>query len=109
MESYVSSLVPPDWLQAVQALMVFSVVFSSISFLVFLGQLFTLSKVGLFYFTGLCQVFAGTVLDQNQFMAASYFVCVLTVYYFRGFVINLDKLLPHSLLIVVIDSYTFIL
>ncbi|KAK6318904.1 hypothetical protein J4Q44_G00101150 [Coregonus suidteri] len=48
-----------DWLQAVQSLMVLSVVFSSISFLVFLGQLFTMSKGGLFYFTGLCQVFAG--------------------------------------------------
>lgn len=39
--------------------MVLSVVFSSVSFLVFLGQLFTMSKGGLFYFTGLCQVFAG--------------------------------------------------
>ncbi|XP_070704649.1 epithelial membrane protein 3 [Pempheris klunzingeri] len=48
-----------DWLQSVQALMVLSVVFSSISFLVFLGQLFTMSKGGLFYFTGLCQAFAG--------------------------------------------------
>ncbi|KAF6735465.1 Epithelial membrane protein 3 [Oryzias melastigma] len=47
-----------DWLQAVQVLMVLSVVFSSVSFLVFLGQLFTMSKGGLFYFTGLCQVFA---------------------------------------------------
>uniref|UniRef100_A0A8C8HKR7 Epithelial membrane protein 3 n=1 Tax=Oncorhynchus tshawytscha TaxID=74940 RepID=A0A8C8HKR7_ONCTS len=48
-----------DWLQAVQSLTVLSVVFSSVSFLVFLGQLFTMSKGGLFYFTGLCQVFAG--------------------------------------------------
>ncbi|CAL8319040.1 unnamed protein product [Merluccius merluccius] len=48
-----------EWLQAVQVLMVLSVVFSSVSFLVFLGQLFTMSKGGLFYFTGLCQVFAG--------------------------------------------------
>ncbi|KAM7422819.1 hypothetical protein PAMA_010722 [Pampus argenteus] len=48
-----------DWLQSVQALMILSVVFSSISFLVFLGQLFTMSKGGLFYFTGLCQAFAG--------------------------------------------------
>lgn len=39
--------------------MVLSVVFSAVSFLVFLGQLFTMSKGGLFYFTGLCQVFAG--------------------------------------------------
>ncbi|XP_022538007.2 epithelial membrane protein 3 [Astyanax mexicanus] len=48
-----------EWLQSVQALMVLSVVLCSISFLVFLGQLFTMSKGGLFYFTGLCQVFAG--------------------------------------------------
>uniref|UniRef100_A0A3Q2YF77 Epithelial membrane protein 3b (MAM blood group) n=1 Tax=Hippocampus comes TaxID=109280 RepID=A0A3Q2YF77_HIPCM len=48
-----------EWLHAVQVLMVLSVVFSSVSFLIFLGQLFTMSKGGLFYFTGLCQVFAG--------------------------------------------------
>ncbi|KAG7519137.1 epithelial membrane protein 3-like [Solea senegalensis] len=54
-----SSSKETEWLQAVQVLMVLSVVFSSISFLVFLGQLFTMSKGGLFYFTGLCQVFAG--------------------------------------------------
>ncbi|XP_053293482.1 epithelial membrane protein 3 [Pleuronectes platessa] len=48
-----------DWLQSVQALMVLSVVFSSISFLVFLGQLITMSIGGLFYFTGFCQSFAG--------------------------------------------------
>lgn len=52
--------VSAEWLQAVQVLMVLSVVFSSVSFLVFLGQLFTMSKGGLFYFTGLCQVFAGS-------------------------------------------------
>ncbi|XP_056885680.1 epithelial membrane protein 3-like [Takifugu flavidus] len=48
-----------DWLRSVQALMVLSVVFSSISFLVFLVQLLALSKGQLFYFTGLCQAFAG--------------------------------------------------
>ncbi|XP_072522021.1 epithelial membrane protein 3 [Salminus brasiliensis] len=48
-----------EWLQSVQALMVLSVVLSSLSFLVFLGQLFTMSKGGLFYFTGICQIFAG--------------------------------------------------
>lgn len=48
-----------DWLQSIQALMILSVVFSSISFLVFLAQLFTLSRGSLFYFTGLCQGFAG--------------------------------------------------
>ncbi|XP_071751418.1 epithelial membrane protein 3 [Centroberyx gerrardi] len=48
-----------DWLQSVQALMVLSVVFSSISFLAFVGQLFAMPTGGLFYFTGLCQTFAG--------------------------------------------------
>ncbi|KTG40866.1 hypothetical protein cypCar_00020698, partial [Cyprinus carpio] len=47
-----------EWLQSVQALMILSVVLSSISFIVFLGQLFTMSKGGLFYFTGFCQLFA---------------------------------------------------
>ncbi|XP_056589461.1 epithelial membrane protein 3b [Triplophysa dalaica] len=55
-----------EWLQAVQVLMVLSVVFSGISFLVFLGQLFTMSKGGLFYLTGVCQVFAGL----NDFTAS---------------------------------------
>lgn len=54
-----SSVTETEWLQAVQVLMVLSVVFSSVSFLVFLGQLFTMSRGGLFYVTGLCQVFAG--------------------------------------------------
>ncbi|XP_034548643.1 epithelial membrane protein 3-like [Notolabrus celidotus] len=48
-----------DWLQSVQALMILSMVFSSISFLAFLGQLCIMSKGSLFYFTGLCQAFAG--------------------------------------------------
>ncbi|CAG07025.1 unnamed protein product [Tetraodon nigroviridis] len=48
-----------DWLQSIQALMVLSVVFSSISFLVFLVQLLAMSKGQLFYFTGFCQAFAG--------------------------------------------------
>ncbi|CAL8402964.1 unnamed protein product [Arctogadus glacialis] len=48
-----------DWLHSIQALMVLSVVLSLISFLVFVGQLFTLSTGGLFYLTGLCQTFSG--------------------------------------------------
>uniref|UniRef100_A0A8C6SXE4 Epithelial membrane protein 3b n=1 Tax=Neogobius melanostomus TaxID=47308 RepID=A0A8C6SXE4_9GOBI len=43
-----SSSKETEWLQAVQVLMVLAVVFSSVSFL-----------GGLFYFTGLCQIFAG--------------------------------------------------
>ena len=57
---------PPDWLQSVQALMVLTVVFSSVSFLVFLGQLFTMSTGGLFYFTGLCQICAGSHLQLSS-------------------------------------------
>ncbi|MCJ8741690.1 hypothetical protein PDJAM_G00073470 [Pangasius djambal] len=48
-----------EWLQAVQVLMVLSAVFCSVSFLVFLSQLFIMSKGGLFYLTGVCQAFAG--------------------------------------------------
>ncbi|XP_058229332.1 epithelial membrane protein 3 [Hemibagrus wyckioides] len=48
-----------DWLQSVQALMVLSVILSSISFIVFICQLFTTSRKGLFYFSGLTQIFAG--------------------------------------------------
>ncbi|TSU49993.1 Epithelial membrane protein 3 [Bagarius yarrelli] len=48
-----------DWLQSVQALMVLSVILSSISFVVFICQLFTTSRRGLFYFSGLSQIFAG--------------------------------------------------
>ncbi|GAA6103969.1 epithelial membrane protein 3b [Tachysurus ichikawai] len=48
-----------EWLQAVQVLMVLSAVFCSISFLIFLAQLFIMSEGGLFYLTGVCQAFAG--------------------------------------------------
>ncbi|KAF5901058.1 epithelial membrane protein 3-like, partial [Clarias magur] len=47
-----------DWLQSVQALMVLSVILSSLSFIVFIWQLFTTSRKGLFYFSGLSQIFA---------------------------------------------------
>lgn len=70
---YVYGNVFSEWLQAVQVLMVLSVVFSSVSFLVFLGQLFTMSKGGLFYFTGLCQVFAGN--SGVQQCAADIYLC----------------------------------
>ncbi|XP_041095302.1 uncharacterized protein LOC121307230 [Polyodon spathula] len=48
-----------DWLHAVQALMVVSVLFSAISFLLFLYQLYSLRRGGLFYITGLFQIFSG--------------------------------------------------
>ncbi|KAJ8260030.1 hypothetical protein GJAV_G00176290 [Gymnothorax javanicus] len=54
-----SSAKERDWLQPMQALMVLTVLFSSLSFLAFLVQLFMLSEGGLFYLTGLCQICAG--------------------------------------------------
>ncbi len=47
-----------DWLQAVQALMVLATIFSLISFIIFLCQLFTLLKGGRFFFTAVFQVLA---------------------------------------------------
>ncbi|RXM93033.1 Epithelial membrane protein 3 [Acipenser ruthenus] len=47
------------WLHAVQALMVVSVLFSAVSFLLFLCQLYSLRRGGLFYITGMFQIFAG--------------------------------------------------
>ncbi|XP_016146400.1 peripheral myelin protein 22-like [Sinocyclocheilus grahami] len=47
-----------DWLQAVQALMVLATIFSLISFIIFLCQLFTLVKGGRFFFTAVFQVLA---------------------------------------------------
>ncbi|XP_026851864.1 epithelial membrane protein 3 isoform X2 [Electrophorus electricus] len=48
-----------EWLHSVQACMVLAVILSSVSFLVFLWELFTMSSKGLFCFSGLCQIFAG--------------------------------------------------
>ncbi|KAK1799758.1 hypothetical protein P4O66_006097 [Electrophorus voltai] len=50
---------PAEWLHSVQACMVLAVILSSVSFLVFLWELFTMSSKGLFCFSGLCQIFAG--------------------------------------------------
>ncbi|XP_062387099.1 peripheral myelin protein 22a [Sardina pilchardus] len=50
--------VSDDWLQAVQALMVLSVLFCLLSFVFFLCQLFTLVKGGRFYFTAIFQILA---------------------------------------------------
>lgn len=47
-----------DWLQAVQALMVLATIFSLISFIFFICQLFTLVKGGRFFFTAVFQVLA---------------------------------------------------
>ncbi|XP_048346346.1 peripheral myelin protein 22 [Sphaerodactylus townsendi] len=50
---------PNDWLQSVQALMILSVIFSVISLFLFFCQLFTLTKGGRFYLTGIFQILAG--------------------------------------------------
>lgn len=47
-----------EWIQAVQALMILSIIFSFISLLLFFCQLFTLQKGGRFFLTGVFQIFA---------------------------------------------------
>ncbi|XP_028842921.1 peripheral myelin protein 22a [Denticeps clupeoides] len=47
-----------DWLQAVQALMILSVLFCLLSLFFFLCQLFTLVKGGRFFFTAIFQILA---------------------------------------------------
>ncbi|XP_016101815.1 peripheral myelin protein 22-like [Sinocyclocheilus grahami] len=46
------------WIQAVQALMILSIIFSILSLLLFFCQLFTLQKGGRFFLTGAFQIFA---------------------------------------------------
>lgn len=53
------SVFPPEWLQSVQAMMILSVIFSVLSLFLFFCQLFTLTKGGRFYLTGIFQILAG--------------------------------------------------
>ncbi|KAK7135028.1 hypothetical protein R3I93_018208 [Phoxinus phoxinus] len=46
------------WIQAVQALMILSIIFSFIALVLFFCQLFTLQKGGRFFITGAFQIFA---------------------------------------------------
>lgn len=48
-----------EWLQSVQATMILSIIFSVLSLFLFFCQLFTLTKGGRFYITGVFQVLAG--------------------------------------------------
>uniref|UniRef100_A0A8C6C5A6 Peripheral myelin protein 22 n=1 Tax=Monodon monoceros TaxID=40151 RepID=A0A8C6C5A6_MONMO len=48
-----------EWLQSVQATMILSIVFSVLSLFLFFCQLFTLTKGGRFYITGVFQILAG--------------------------------------------------
>lgn len=50
---------PSEWLQSVQATMILSVIFSVLSLFLFFCQLFTLTKGGRFYITGVFQILAG--------------------------------------------------
>ncbi|KAK6479685.1 peripheral myelin protein 22-like [Huso huso] len=47
-----------EWIQAVQATMILSIIFSVISLFLFFCQLFTLQKGGRFFFTGIFQILA---------------------------------------------------
>lgn len=48
----------PDWIQAVQALMILSLLFCFFSLIAFLYQLFRLVKGGRFFFTAIFQILA---------------------------------------------------
>ncbi|MGH0156242.1 UNVERIFIED_CONTAM: hypothetical protein FKN15_049577 [Acipenser sinensis] len=54
----VNCIVKNEWIQAVQATMILSVIFSVISLFLFFCQLFTLQKGGRFFFTGIFQILA---------------------------------------------------
>ncbi|XP_029456155.1 peripheral myelin protein 22 [Rhinatrema bivittatum] len=47
-----------EWLQSVQAMMILSIIFSVLSLFLFFCQLFTLTKGGRFYLTGIFQILA---------------------------------------------------
>ena len=44
------------WLKAVQVLMVLSLILCCLSFILFMFQLYTMRRGGLFYATGFCQL-----------------------------------------------------
>ncbi|KAK1331700.1 hypothetical protein QTO34_009674 [Cnephaeus nilssonii] len=48
-----------EWLQSVQATMILSIIFSVLSLFLFFYQLFTITKGGRFYLTGIFQILAG--------------------------------------------------
>ncbi|XP_043936474.1 epithelial membrane protein 3 [Protopterus annectens] len=47
-----------EWLHAIQALMILAVLFCTVSLVLFLCQLYALKQGGLFYATGIFQIFA---------------------------------------------------
>lgn len=56
---FLSVCLSPEWLQSVQAMMILSIIFSVLSLFLFFCQLFTLTKGGRFYVTGIFQILAG--------------------------------------------------
>uniref|UniRef100_A0A2I2ZBS8 Peripheral myelin protein 22 n=1 Tax=Gorilla gorilla gorilla TaxID=9595 RepID=A0A2I2ZBS8_GORGO len=59
---------PNEWLQSVQATMILSIIFSILSLFLFFCQLFTLTKGGRFYITGIFQILA----ESNSSQMCSY-------------------------------------
>uniref|UniRef100_F7HU54 Peripheral myelin protein 22 n=1 Tax=Callithrix jacchus TaxID=9483 RepID=F7HU54_CALJA len=53
-----------EWLQSVQATMILSIIFSVLSLFLFFCQLFTLTKGGRFYITGIFQILAESNSSQ---------------------------------------------
>lgn len=64
-----NALLPPaEWIQAVQAVMILSIIFSCISLVLFFCQLFTLQKGGRFFLTGTFQILASeyTIFNLHE-------------------------------------------
>ncbi|KAF7249035.1 Peripheral myelin protein 22 [Varanus komodoensis] len=55
-----------EWLQSVQAMMILSIIFSVLSLFLFFCQLFTLTKGGRFYLTGIFQILADHFLVRFE-------------------------------------------
>nr|XP_020469516.1 peripheral myelin protein 22 [Monopterus albus] len=59
-----------EWIQAVQALMILSIIFSCLSLFLFFCQLFTLQKGGRFFLTGTFQILASEFTPLNTMCGA---------------------------------------
>ncbi|XP_030053686.1 epithelial membrane protein 3 [Microcaecilia unicolor] len=67
-----SSVSDNEWFHAVQALMVLAILFSSFSFILFMCQLYTMERGGLFYATGIFQIFASLAVFTGAVIYASH-------------------------------------
>lgn len=63
-----SPVSPAEWIQAVQALMILSIIFSCLALFLFFCQLFTLQKGGRFFLTGAFQILAGELPPLLNFL-----------------------------------------